>query len=95
MARYLFGKVIVRGAIIEAESDGEANEILKDTTTEFGNRKLKFEHELYWGETPKSNIVHERDGVLAEFLKLMQDEIPRGSGKGLIIHPFKEDSNAG
>jgi hypothetical protein len=73
----------VRAALIEAADEKEALEILNNHQSLEG--KVLLEHTLHWGETPTSDIVHERDGVLAEFLKLMQDEIPRSSARTIII----------
>ena len=85
MSRYLYGKVIVRTVTIEADDEQKALVILNDIETDHGNKKVLNEYELHWGETDKTNITRQRDGVLAEFLNLMQNEIPRGSATSLIL----------
>lgn len=44
---------------------------------------------LKWGETPDVDVVNTRNGVLAEFLHLMQDMIPSSQleEKSLIVLP--------
>lgn len=76
MARYLYGSVIVRTVEINCENEKEALALLKNTKYE-GKNKVKTEYKLHWGEVPTSDIVVERDGVLAEFLTLMTNIIPR------------------
>lgn len=76
MPRFLYGSVIVRSVLITAEDEKEALALLKNHKYE-GSNKIKTQYALHWGEVPGSNISMERDGVLAEFLNLLQVVIPR------------------
>lgn len=76
MAKFLYGSVTVRTVLITAEDDKEALALLKNHKYE-GVNKVKTEYKLNWGEVAGCNITKEHDGILAQFLTLMQEEIPR------------------
>lgn len=83
MARYLYGKVSVQAILIDADDEAKALEMLKNTNSQPG--KVLLDYKLHWGEVPETDITHERDGVLAQFLNLMQNEIPRGNPSNIIV----------
>jgi len=91
MARYLYGKVKVQAIIIDAEDDKEALAILKRPADTEG--KILLDNTLTWAEHPGTDITAERDGVLAAFLNLMQNEIPRSSARSIIVPPWRTKEN--
>lgn len=93
MPRFLYGSVAVMTVVIEAEDEKAALKLLQKHKYE-GPDKKKAQYKLHWGEVPESDITAERDGVLAQFLNLIQNIIPRPAKdivietQGVIIHPF-------
>lgn len=87
LQHFLYGSVIVRTILIEATDEVHALAILKDTKPSENNNKICSEYKLHWGEVPGGNITQQRDGVLNEFLNLIQVKIPRADMPENIIIP--------
>lgn len=86
--RYLFGEVLVKVFTINAEDEKEALKLLKSPSKNIPAHRKKIEtYMLSWGETPDSNVVETRNGVLSQFLVLMQQTIELPPDTQLIFPP--------
>lgn len=86
--RYLFGEVLVKVFTINAADEKEALRTLKSGSKNIPEHRKKIQtYMLNWGETPDSNVVETRNGVLSEFLVLMQQVIELPPDTQLIFPP--------
>ena len=94
----MFAQITVVTMVIDAPDRTAAVEILKDQTPEGLLKKSATEYQLAWSEEEHSDTVRVRNGVLAQFLNLIQNIIPKvgipiivgPEEKGKIILPFEK-----
>lgn len=87
MSRFLYGEVLTKVITIEADDEAGALAIL-NASQKAGLHGKKFDdpnfkkdvYGLKWGETPDSDIAGTRNGVLSEFLHLMNNVIAFPTG---------------
>lgn len=97
MKKFLYGEVFVKVITIEALDEETATALLNESQKHELSSEEPFEasgfdkqaYRLSWGETPTSQAQHARNGVLKEFLRLMQQIIPFANKpeKSRIITP--------
>ena len=97
MAKFMFGQIKVSTVEIEAEDRAAAVVILKVHQDGVKENKKRTEYVMAWSEEEDSDTVRVRNGILAQFLNLIQNVIPTigrpvptPQEKSRIVLPFQQ-----